>query len=397
MDNITHSLFGYTLGKLAGKGPDQQQKGAILTAIIGSNIPDLDFILQFISHRGQLAYLLQHRGYTHTLLLSFPLGILSAWLGSRLCGLDFKKAWWKLSLLGWVSVLLHICADYGNNYGVHPFSPFLNQWFYADSVYILEPFFWLTCLPLVFFSTHSKTLKVISALLESVLLGLIWSRFATPFLIAVILTVWGCAFIYLQKKFKSPLVALCGILIVYSSFFAGSRVAKKTIHTYLTINDPFLAQKDVSLTPAPGDPFCWTFQTVGIDQKTDYVVRLGNLNLAPPWLPGKKCELKSKDQLATPLNLVRLRNVIGLEWSGEFRRPLKELHDLENQSCQFKAFLKFARIPVWYPSEHSWIMGDLRFDRGKGKGFAQIEFNSGDECIKALPPWTPPTNWLLHQ
>jgi len=39
---------------------------------------------------------------------------------------------------------LHIAFDAFNNYGVHPFAPFEDRWFYGDAVFIIDPWLWLT-------------------------------------------------------------------------------------------------------------------------------------------------------------------------------------------------------------------------------------------------------------
>ncbi len=64
--------------------------------------------------------------------------------------------------------LLHIAMDFTNNYGVHPFWPVDNRWFYGDSVFIIEPLFWAACAPLAFiFKTHVARFAVLLLLVGS--------------------------------------------------------------------------------------------------------------------------------------------------------------------------------------------------------------------------------------
>jgi inner membrane protein len=49
-----------------------------------------------------------------------------------------------LLLLGYVGVLSHVAMDWLNNYGVRLLMPFSSRWFYGDSVFIVDPWLWLT-------------------------------------------------------------------------------------------------------------------------------------------------------------------------------------------------------------------------------------------------------------
>ena len=41
------------------------------------------------------------------------------------------------------ALLSHIVADAWNSYGVHPFWPFDNHWYYGDAINIYEPWLWV--------------------------------------------------------------------------------------------------------------------------------------------------------------------------------------------------------------------------------------------------------------
>src|SRR4051794_35289329 len=101
MDNVTHTLIGITLGSALFKSDTPIKKAAIWTAVIGNNIPDLDFMMTPFLSSGSLGYLLHHRGYTHSLLAAFILGPLSAVLGTRISG-SKKIPHLNLYILGWV-------------------------------------------------------------------------------------------------------------------------------------------------------------------------------------------------------------------------------------------------------------------------------------------------------
>ena len=102
------------------------------------------------------------RGHTHTLLVA-------TLLGSAL-GLFLSKGRALYALVGALVCMLHIFADFWNDYGVHPCWPILNRWFYGDMIFIVEPLLWLAI-----------TLAVYSM------------RFTTGFS-AVLVTLWGLTF-----------------------------------------------------------------------------------------------------------------------------------------------------------------------------------------------------------
>jgi inner membrane protein len=136
VDNLTHSLAGLVVADAAIQlrahlhpskaAPPGFREAALATAVLASNLPDLDFLYAGIT-RGKLGYLLHHRGHTHTLLAVLPLSlvcVLVVMLALRLRGLRLPASEHK-SLLGLAagSGGLHLLMDYGNNYGVHPFWP----------------------------------------------------------------------------------------------------------------------------------------------------------------------------------------------------------------------------------------------------------------------------------
>src|SRR5690349_1898621 len=78
MDNVTHTLIGALLGETIARTthnsggdarglPSEVRRNLLVTtSAIGSNLPDVDVFYSFIG--GKINYLLQHRGYSHTIL-----------------------------------------------------------------------------------------------------------------------------------------------------------------------------------------------------------------------------------------------------------------------------------------------------------------------------------------
>ena len=146
MDNLTHSLVGAVLGqaglkRLSGLG--------LPTLIIAANIPDID--------AGCTVYgiesLTMRRGLTHgpIAMLVLPIlltGAMVAWdrwqakRGTRPVDRSEVKPL-ALFLLALIGTLSHPAFDWLNNYGIRLLEPFSHQWFYGDSIFIIDLWMWI--------------------------------------------------------------------------------------------------------------------------------------------------------------------------------------------------------------------------------------------------------------
>ena len=147
MDNLTHSLVGALIGQAGLK----KKTGLAMPAlIIGANLPDVDaacfFWLEGTEHLGF------RRGITHgpPAMVLLPLvlaGLLWGWdrwqdsHGKRPEGrLPVSFKWlYLLSLLG---CLTHPALDWLNVYGIRLLEPFSSQWFYGDTLFIIDVWLW---------------------------------------------------------------------------------------------------------------------------------------------------------------------------------------------------------------------------------------------------------------
>src|SRR6185436_8226314 len=78
MDNLTHSLIGIVAGDTVarsarsatgGLSADTRRAFLVTVSVIGGNLPDSDLLVSYSGFtRDKLAYMLQHRGYTHTIV-----------------------------------------------------------------------------------------------------------------------------------------------------------------------------------------------------------------------------------------------------------------------------------------------------------------------------------------
>ena len=210
MDNLTHTLIGVLVGETAarttsasqdGLQPQQRRNLMVTLAGIASNLPDLDFLASAIS-RNKLEYLLEHRGYTHTLLGTVLMAVLlwsacEGWCRWRKWTLS-RSDRLQLSAVTLLALLLHVAMDFTNNYGVHPFWPFYNGWLYGDSVFIWEPLLWTAAAPLVFILRTMIARILVAALLATAIAVCLTSGLVLP-AFAIFMTVLTAAMLLVGR------------------------------------------------------------------------------------------------------------------------------------------------------------------------------------------------------
>ncbi len=147
MDNLTHSLVGALIGQAGLK----RKTGLAMPAlIVGANLPDVDAAC-FLWLEG-LEHLGFRRGITHgppalvllPLILAGLLYGLDRWQakrGTRPEGrLPVSFKW--LFLLSFIGCLTHPALDWLNVYGIRLLEPFSSQWFYGDTLFIIDVWLW---------------------------------------------------------------------------------------------------------------------------------------------------------------------------------------------------------------------------------------------------------------
>lgn len=142
MDNLTHSLIGAALGQAGLK----RKTGLAMPAlIIAANLPDIDAPCAIYG----VESLSMRRGITHgpIALVLLPL-VLAALLygfdrwqarrGKRPAGRLPVQFSWLLALC-YLGAFTHPLFDWFNNYGIRLLEPFSSQWFYGDTLFIIDP------------------------------------------------------------------------------------------------------------------------------------------------------------------------------------------------------------------------------------------------------------------
>ena len=138
MDNICHTLVGVAL---AETGLKRRSARGAATLMIAANFPDIDVIAVPLGH--SLGF---RRGITHgvfaLVVLPFVLtGIMMAW--HRWRGRGEPPNAKALLLLSAIGIVTHPFLDWMNTYGMRWLMPFSGRWWYADTLFIVDPWIWL--------------------------------------------------------------------------------------------------------------------------------------------------------------------------------------------------------------------------------------------------------------
>ena len=410
MDNITHTLIGALLGETIARITQSDARGLpgevrrnllVTTSAIGSNLPDVDVLYSFIG--GKINYLLQHRGHSHTvigaLLLAVATFAIARWvLARRGHAPSSGDLSWLAGVLA-LTPLLHIGMDFTNNYGVHPFWPLSNRWFYGDAVFIAEPLLWAACAPLAF-TFRSKTARLIVVAMLAIGSGVALFTGLVPLLPAVALIVIIAAMLLLGLRARPQIALLGGIalwLAVTATFAVSSQLAGRRVKALATTLFPGARLIDHVLTPMPANPLCWEVMLVQI-QANDVVARRTMLALAPALIPADGCLSRSLNiPSSAPLQRVSAEDSAELHWYGEIATQLDRLKSRVAVDCQAAAAMRFIRVPWLAAVETVTVLGDLRYDREKSLGFAEVPLHDPPgPCPRLVPDWRPPRAELLQ-
>ena len=141
MDNLTHSLVGAVLGRM---GLKRLSPRAMPALIIAANLPDID---SFVAPAFGCDPLAAHRGFTHGIggLVTMPfLAVAIIWTWEKLrAGKEGPLKLGGLLLACFLGVLSHPLLDLMNTYGTRVLEPFSHRWWYADTLFIMDPWIWL--------------------------------------------------------------------------------------------------------------------------------------------------------------------------------------------------------------------------------------------------------------
>jgi len=141
MDPICHTLVGASLG---ATGLEKKSRYGRATLIIAANLPDVDVISYVWGETASYAF---RRGVTHGLPAIVVLPVLLAvvvklFARFRLStGREVLFRW--LLILSALGVATHPALDWLNNYGMRWLMPIVDEWFYGDTLFIVDWVLWL--------------------------------------------------------------------------------------------------------------------------------------------------------------------------------------------------------------------------------------------------------------
>jgi inner membrane protein len=287
--------------------------------------------------------------------------------------------------------------DFTNTYGVHPFWPLDNHWYYGDFIFIAEPAIWVAMTPLVFvlvsrIARTAVALLLLAGVAVAGLVGVVAWQLVVVLLIAMALL----AFVSRKVSQRTALFLSVAVWLSVTVVFAiAGRVAQHRMYAAMARAAPESRVLDTILTPAPANPLCWEAIVVSRTEKS-YALRSAQLSLAPSWLPPEKCRRTSPvDGITAPLEKVAGPPAPGIAWHGEYIASIADLKTFVDSYCQVAAMMRFVRAPFFV--EHGFvrngpaIVGDLRYDRESNLGFAELSLEDLPEhCSLHIPPWVPP-------
>jgi inner membrane protein len=146
VDNLAHALVGAAIGRVVG---NKRVPAAGWIGAIAANAPDwTEPVVGLNPLRRSPDFYALHRGLTHSLAGAAVETVaicLVLWLAFAVRRQRGGPAVPAALLCGLVAatVYSHVYMDWQGSYGLRPFLPWSNRWYYGDWVAIVDPLFWL--------------------------------------------------------------------------------------------------------------------------------------------------------------------------------------------------------------------------------------------------------------
>jgi len=138
MDTLTHALSGALLARATAPGdaPPGSLLRRIAAGFFACAAPDLDFVVSFI---GPVAYLENHRGVTHSLILLPLWALLYSWILAKV--LREPRGWRALYFVTALGLALHVAGDVITSYGTMILAPFSDWRAQIGTTFIIDLWF----------------------------------------------------------------------------------------------------------------------------------------------------------------------------------------------------------------------------------------------------------------
>ncbi len=407
MDNVTHALAGALLaaGTVAlvenraeprgTPAPASVRAAALAVGLITAELPDGDLVYAGSAlGMGKLGYMLHHRGHTHTVIFAL-VGALLVWGALLLVKREWRTspARWPLLWLALAGTMSHLLLDFSNSYGVHPFWPLENSWYYGDAVFIVEPWLFVVALPPLFFLARRTSGRALCASLLVLILAAAWWVELVPRDIAIALTVATALWFATVRAMRAErragyaIAAWCAVEVTW---FGASSVAERRVRD--TVGASF---RDVVLTAGVANPLCFSALVVEVEGDT-YRITDASVATVPMLRSVSRCAPADRAGVtAEGPGLVTSvppgADSASLRWRATWSAPRAELQRLAATNCEVAAALRFVRVPVWKSLPGGALeFGDERYGGANG-GFATIRSRPPVvACPTYVPSWIPP-------
>jgi inner membrane protein len=211
MDTLTHALSGALLARATNPRTalPRSLPRRIAAGFFACAAPDLDFVVGFA---GPTAYLAQHRGVTHSLILLPLWALLFSWILAKI--LREPRGWRALYGVTAMSLALHVAGDVITSFGTMVLAPFSDWRAAIGTTFIID--LWFSGI-------------IVAGLVASVFLP----KFRAPSVAALALLAGYVGFQYLQKE---------------KALEFGAEYAKTKA----------MGNARISAQPRPPTPFNWT-------------------------------------------------------------------------------------------------------------------------------------------
>lgn len=404
MDIVTHIIVGAICieGVLQWRrrrgypAPPPLAAALWIAALVGSVLPDLDWVLATLVMGGKLGRFVHYQGYLHSIFGVFILSLLAS-LGAR----KWVKAWKGLDRDGWYWVFsvflgagwIHIGLDALTQGGVHLFLPFSGYWTFGDTFYFVEPWLWICALPPLFLHRHNPRVRFSFAILFVVVLVAIWFSGRVPWYAALLMTVVGVGLWRgVRPLSDASRLAICMglVALVTMTMFSISQQLKADVRASHWLEKGNLNLKDVMVTAMPGNPLCWWIIAIEGDDST-YRMKSGVVAAFPSLVPATKCPLLGASTPSLKMDPVVNARPEQVLWAGQYDETRKNITELLGAHCGAAAYFRSARAPYFEKIAGDLLMGDLRYDRQPGYGFSEVQMPVPPrKCPTGVPGWPAP-------
>lgn len=268
MENLTHTCVGFLLART---GLGRLSPSGTAALVIGANLPDIDVLYSLAGDPTN--YLVYHRGLSHSFVGLIGLSLVQT---ACFCGVghyrDRKSLthpsphFGRLFLLSLIALASHFILDFTNSYGVRPWLPFSNQWYYGDLVSIADPWLWLllggACVWC--FSKRVGSMVIVS-LVAVMLTYLVFTAGSSPLPDSARL-IWIVGLILIGVVWARPTALVGdrlaqGALILLVCYWAGLQLCHdltlSKVRTTLSLPSSEETVTSVDLLPTVANPFQW--------------------------------------------------------------------------------------------------------------------------------------------